>query len=40
MGIRNPEQAQQAIDALGWQLTPGEVVEIDQVSFEGNKTGT
>lgn len=40
VGIRNPEQAQQAIDALGWRLTPGDMVEIDQVSFEGNKTVT
>ncbi|KAK4184360.1 aldo-keto reductase [Podospora australis] len=40
VGIRTPEQAQEAIDALGWRLTPQEVVEIDRVSFEGKRTVT
>lgn len=38
VGIRNPEQAQDAVDALGWRLTREDVVEIDKVSIEGKKT--
>jgi aryl-alcohol dehydrogenase-like predicted oxidoreductase len=38
VGIRNPEQAQDAVNALGWRLTREDVVEIDKVSIEGKKT--
>ncbi|KAL0472737.1 aldo-keto reductase [Neurospora intermedia] len=38
VGIRNPEQAKQAIDALGWRLTEQEIIELDRVSVEGTKT--
>ncbi|KAK3485687.1 NADP-dependent oxidoreductase domain-containing protein [Neurospora crassa] len=38
VGIRNPEQARQAIDALGWRLTEQEIIELDRVSVEGTKT--
>lgn len=37
VGIRKPEQARQAIEALGWRLSE-EMVELDRVSVEGTKT--
>lgn len=38
VGIRNPEQGKDAIEALGWRLSKDEVVEIDRVSIRGKKT--
>ncbi|KAK4455160.1 alcohol dehydrogenase [Podospora aff. communis PSN243] len=38
VGIKNPEQARDVVDALGWRLTRDEVIEIDKVSIEGKKT--
>ncbi|KAK4214317.1 aldo-keto reductase [Rhypophila decipiens] len=38
VGIRNLEQARQAVDALGWRLTEEEMRQIDAVSVEGNRT--
>lgn len=38
VGIRNPQQAQDAIDALGWRLTDQEVTELDKESIEGYTT--
>ncbi|KAK3949563.1 aldo-keto reductase [Pseudoneurospora amorphoporcata] len=38
VGIRKPEQARQAIEALGWRLSEAEMVELDRVSVEGTKT--
>ncbi|KAF4466972.1 alcohol dehydrogenase [Fusarium albosuccineum] len=38
VGIRNVEQANCAIESLGWRLTDEEMVEIDKVSVEGHKT--
>ncbi|KAM0548424.1 hypothetical protein ACHAPJ_009910 [Fusarium lateritium] len=38
VGIRNVQQANCAIEALGWRLTDTEMVEIDKVSIEGDKT--
>lgn len=38
VGIRNEEQARQAVEALGWRLSEEEVREIDGVSLEGSKT--
>ncbi|KAJ9156835.1 Aldo/keto reductase [Coniochaeta hoffmannii] len=38
VGIRNVEQAKEAIEALGWRLTDEESAEIDKVSFLGEKT--
>ncbi|KAF5977578.1 hypothetical protein FBULB1_6510 [Fusarium bulbicola] len=38
VGIRNVEQAECAIEALGWRLTDSEIVEIDKVSIVGDKT--
>jgi len=38
VGIRNEQQAKDAVEALGWRLTDEEVAEIDKVSFEGEKT--
>lgn len=38
VGIRNEEQAKQALDALGWRLSEDEVAEIDKHSFYGHKT--
>lgn len=38
VGIRKPEQARQAIDALGWRLSEEEMIELDRVSVEGTKT--
>lgn len=38
VGIRTPEQARQAIDALGWRLSEEEMIELDRVSVEGTKT--
>ncbi|KAH7631442.1 NADP-dependent oxidoreductase domain-containing protein [Sordaria sp. MPI-SDFR-AT-0083] len=38
VGIRNPEQARQAIDALGWRLSEEEMIELDRVSVEDTKT--
>ncbi|GJN76014.1 hypothetical protein PLICBS_010125 [Purpureocillium lilacinum] len=38
VGIRNPAQAQDMIDALGWRLTDTEMVELDRVSIEGKRT--
>jgi len=37
VGMRRPEQAEQNIKALGWRLSPDEIKEIDNVSFEGKK---
>jgi len=36
--VRNPQQAEQNCQALGWRLTDEEIAELDKVSFEGNKT--
>ncbi|KAM7202667.1 aldo-keto reductase [Rhypophila sp. PSN 637] len=38
VGIRNLEQAKQAVDALGWRLTEEEMRQVDAVSVEGNRT--
>ncbi|KAI1427499.1 NADP-dependent oxidoreductase domain-containing protein [Xylaria sp. FL1777] len=38
VGIRNPDQAEQALEALGWRLTEDEVRMIDHRSFIGKKT--
>ncbi|KAJ9143070.1 Aldo/keto reductase [Pleurostoma richardsiae] len=38
VGIRNVEQAKQAIEALGWRLDQAEIEEIDKVSIEGTTT--
>ncbi|KAH6949629.1 NADP-dependent oxidoreductase domain-containing protein [Fusarium avenaceum] len=38
VGIRNVKQAKCASEALGWRLTDSEMVEIDKVSIEGDKT--
>lgn len=38
VGIRNEQQAKEAVDALGWRLTDEDVAEIDRVSFLGEKT--
>ena len=38
VGIRNLDQAEQALEALGWRLTEDEVKMIDQHSFLGKKT--
>ena len=35
VGIRNPEQAEQDIQALGWRLTTEEIEQIEGVSMEG-----
>lgn len=38
VGIRNVKQAEEALEALGWRLSEEDVVRIDKVAFEGNKT--
>ncbi|RJE24036.1 Aldo/keto reductase family [Aspergillus sclerotialis] len=38
VGIRNPEQAEQNLQALGWRLTPDEIKKIETVSMEGYTT--
>lgn len=38
VGIRNPKQAEQAIEALGWKLHDEDIRQIDDVSFEGKAT--
>jgi len=38
VGILNPQQTQDAVDALGWRLSNEDVIEIDRVSIEGGKT--
>ncbi|KAI1401615.1 NADP-dependent oxidoreductase domain-containing protein [Hypoxylon fuscum] len=38
VGIRNPAQAKQAVEALGWRLDTKEVEMIDRHSFEGKAT--
>jgi aryl-alcohol dehydrogenase-like predicted oxidoreductase len=38
VGIRNEQQAKDAVEALGWRLTDEEVTEIDKHSFVGKKT--
>lgn len=38
VGLRKPEQAESNCQALGWRLSDEEIVELDKVSFEGNKT--
>lgn len=38
VGIRNAEQAEQNIQALGWRLTPDEIKKIESVSMEGYTT--
>jgi glucose-6-phosphate 1-epimerase len=35
VGIRNPEQADQDMQALGWRLTKEEIKQIEEVSLEG-----
>ncbi|KAJ5980371.1 hypothetical protein N7481_007669 [Penicillium waksmanii] len=35
VGIRNPEQADQDMQALGWRLTEEEIMQIEEVSLEG-----
>lgn len=36
VGIRNPEQADQDMQALGWRLTEEEIKQIEEESLEGN----
>ncbi|KAI0385159.1 NADP-dependent oxidoreductase domain-containing protein [Hypomontagnella monticulosa] len=38
VGIRNEEQARQAVEALGWRLEKEDVEMIDKQSFEGKTT--
>lgn len=38
VGIRNAEQAEQNLQALGWRLTPDEILRIESVSIEGYTT--
>jgi aryl-alcohol dehydrogenase-like predicted oxidoreductase len=38
VGIRNEQQAKDAVEALGWRLTDEEVTEIDRVSVLGETT--
>lgn len=38
VGIRNPEQAREAVEALGWRLSVDEVKQIDAVSIQGQDT--
>ncbi|KAI1304802.1 NADP-dependent oxidoreductase domain-containing protein [Xylaria venustula] len=38
VGIRNPAQGEQALQALGWRLTEDEVKMIDRNSFVGKRT--
>jgi aryl-alcohol dehydrogenase-like predicted oxidoreductase len=38
VGIRKPEQAKDAIEALGWRLSEQDMIELDKVSMEGQKT--
>lgn len=38
VGIRNVRQAEEALEALGWRLSEEEMVRLDKVSLEGNKT--
>lgn len=38
VGVRNPEQAKQAVEALGWRLDREEVEAIDKHSFVGKTT--
>ena len=38
VGVRNPQQAKENADALGWRLTDAEIGRIDSVSLEGKKT--
>lgn len=38
VGIRNVQQAEEALEALGWRLSEEDVVRIDKVAFEGSKT--
>lgn len=37
-GAKNADQAGQNAGALGWELTPAEVVAIDEVALEGQRT--
>ncbi|CEJ55567.1 hypothetical protein PMG11_01818 [Penicillium brasilianum] len=36
VGVRNPEQVEEDMQALGWRLSKDEVRRIEEVSFEGN----
>ncbi|KAK1924529.1 NADP-dependent oxidoreductase domain-containing protein [Papiliotrema laurentii] len=38
VGIRNVQQAEEAIEAMGWRLSSEEMKEIDDVSAEGQET--
>lgn len=38
VGIRNAKQAEEALEAFGWRLSEEEVVRIDKIAFEGNRT--
>lgn len=38
VGIRNPKQAKENLQAFGWRLTDGEIQKIDSVSLEGKAT--
>jgi aryl-alcohol dehydrogenase-like predicted oxidoreductase len=38
VGMRNTEQAEANLKALGWRLTRDEIAEIDKVSFNGKST--
>lgn len=38
VGIRNVQQAEEALEALGWRLSKEEVVRIDRVALEGSRT--
>jgi len=38
VGVRNPQQAKENIQALGWRLSSEEIKQIDDVSFEGKST--
>jgi glucose-6-phosphate 1-epimerase len=36
VGVRDAEQAEEDMQALGWRLTEDEIRRIEEVSFEGN----
>ncbi|KAJ5090790.1 hypothetical protein N7532_009474 [Penicillium argentinense] len=38
VGVRNPEQAEQDMQALGWRLTEDEIKQIEEVSLEGHRS--
>lgn len=38
VGVRDAEQAEQDMQALGWRLSEDEMRRIEEVSFEGHKS--